>query len=329
MRKSAKNNARGIKMHTEDQKTLLQKFDELAAKLGSQNKACNQIGITAPVISALRNESYKGNVNDQFAKLEGYFKAKEEAAALPSAGSANRNFVPTSISTDVYSVIHNCRLQGGLAVACGKAGIGKTMGARRYIQDNPHDTIYIALNPCITTLRSLLRILCDRLSVSARTIDEMWIGVANKLRDGMVIIIDEAQHCPIRSLEMLRAFSDHFAEAGQTLGIALIGNAITISSWDGNKKAEYAQISSRMRQNRVYNTNAVTLDDIKILFPDLATHNRDQELELMLQVARDPQAAVRGAVNLYNNAIDNGDATYKGLVAMYKHMFGVLPRREG
>ena len=210
-------------MYTQEQQRALEQFDALAAKLGSQNKACAQVGISAAVMSPLKKGIYAGDANAQIDKLISYFRVKEEAATIASAGVLTE-YVPTSISRKVYDVIRNCQLKGGLAVACGDAGIGKTMAAKRFLHDHPNDTIYVALNPCLTTVKSLLKILCNKMNISDRTNDEMWLSLANKLRDGMVIVIDEAQHCPIRTLEALRALTDYFAEMGQTLGIAFIGN---------------------------------------------------------------------------------------------------------
>lgn len=303
-------------MYTQEQQRALEQFDALAAKLGSQNKACAQVGISAAVMSPLKKGTYLGDANAQIDKLISYFRVKEEAATIASAGVLTE-YVPTSISSKVYDVIRNCQLKGGLAVACGDAGIGKTMAAKRFLHDHPNDTIYVALNPCLTTVKSLLKILCNKMNISDRTNDEMWLSLANKLRDGMVIVIDEAQHCPIRTLEALRALTDYFAELGQTLGIAFIGNTETANAWGGKKKAEFAQISNRTRQKKVYSTALIRREDIQLLFPEL--RQRDPEIDFLLEVAHTPQA-IRGVVNLYSNALDNDNISYEGLVAMAKHM---------
>jgi DNA transposition AAA+ family ATPase len=304
---------------TTEQQALLAKFDELATREGSQNKACAKVGVKAPIISALKKGDYPGNVEAQYSKLDSYFSAKEAQAQLPSTQMVNRDYVPTTISRDVYNTIRNCQLQGGLADICGDAGVGKTMACKRFIRDYPNDAIYIALNPCITTLRSVLRLLCNSLNISdKRSNHDMWFSIAAKLRDGMVIIVDEKQHAPVRTVDMLRSFSDFFSERGQTLGIAMVGNIEKFGSRHGNT-SEMDQINNRTKNVRCYETKSVMPEDMILLFPDLADHKKEKELEFLLLVARSRQA-IRGAVNLYNNAIDNGDPTYTGLVAMAKHM---------
>lgn len=219
-------------MYTEEQQWALEKFDELAARMGSQNKACQTVGISAAIISPLKAGKYAGNADTQFEKLISYFKIKTEAAAAPAVTQVSSDYAPTSISSKVYDVIRNCHLQGGLAIACGDAGIGKTKAARKYLQDHPNDTIFVTLNPCLTTIKSLLKVLCSRLNVAAsRSNDEMWLQLAGRLRDGMVIIVDEAQHLPIRPLETLRALTDYFVDQGQTLGIVFISNSDSINNF--------------------------------------------------------------------------------------------------
>ncbi|MGE5494588.1 MAG: AAA family ATPase [Burkholderiales bacterium] len=304
---------------TEEQIWALEKFDALAAQVGSQNKACSVVGIKAAIISPLRKGTYQGDANAQFNKLISYFRTKEAAAAVSPPQMCE--YVPTSISTKIMDVIRNCQLKGGLAVACGAAGIGKTRAAKQYVHENPNDAIYLAVNPCLTSLRSFLRVLSNKLNVTERTIDEMWMSITNKLRDGMVIIVDEAQHLTIKTMEALRAFTDYFAERGQTLGVVFIGNTETITVTGGKKRAEFAQITNRTRQRKVYTTDQIRREDIQLLFPDLK--DEKMQIDFLLKIARTPQA-IRGAVNLYSNAVDNNNVTYEGLVAMAKHMEMVI-----
>lgn len=305
-------------MYTQDQLHILEQFDALVAKCGSQNKACELVGISAAVMTPLKKGTYNGSVTTQFDKLASYFKVKDAASAMPAARHTVAEYVPTSTSKQVYEVIRNCQLHGGLAVACGDAGIGKTKAAKQFVRDYPNDAIYIALNPCFKGMNSLLKLLCSKLNVmSDSTIDTMWLGLVQKLRDGQVLIFDEAQHLTIKTIEALRSISDYFAELGQTLGIVFVGNTETATIFGGKKRAEFAQIANRTRQRKVYSTAGITKGDMELLFPDLA--GKDMELDFLLGIAHSSQA-IRGAVNLYTNALDNEDTSYEGLVAMAKHM---------
>lgn len=300
-------------MVTSEQEWALKKFDELAQLTGSANKAGEQIGISAATISAIKGGKYRGNVDKQLNRLIDYFKTKEEA----SEAYSKNDYVKTSISSNVYETIRNCQLKGGLAIACGDAGVGKTQAAKQFAKEHSNNCIYISANPCIKSPKSVLKLLGGSLNVSAASLDELWLSIAAKLSDGMVIVIDEAQHLGIRTIETLRSFSDYFDAKNQTLGICFVGNQETVSRLGGKQKAEFSQIRNRTKQTKVFTVKQITKHDIELLFPALIGH--ESELEFLLKIAHSSQA-IRGAVNLYSNAYDNQNTTHKGLVAMAKFM---------
>lgn len=298
---------------TERQQWALDKFAELAAQLGSQKKAAARIGISDGSISSIRKGTYGADPTGYLDRLIAYFENKEAAAENYSP----KTYIRTSVSEDVYAVIRNCHLQGGLAIACGDAGIGKTEAAKQYAKDYSSGCIMLTANPCFRSAKSMMKLLGAELNASASAVDDLWLAIVNKLSDGTVIIIDEAQHLGIRTIETLRSFSDWFDSKGQTLGICFIGNQETVGRLGGKQKAELAQIRNRTKLTRTYSAQKITRDDIALLFPALS--GKDMELDFMLKIAHSQQA-VRGAVNLFANAYSNEDVSYKGLVSMAKDM---------
>lgn len=298
---------------TEKQRWALDQFAKLSEELGSQNKAGERTGISSATISAIKSGNYKGNVTNQLNRLIDYFETKEEAADTYT----QNGYVKTSVSNSVYNILKNCHLKGGLAISCGDAGIGKTQAAKEYAKDHPNNCIYISVNPCIKSAKAVMKLIGNNLNVSANSLDEMWLSIASKLNDGMVIIIDEAQHLGIKTIETLRSFTDYFDSKNQTLGICFIGNQETVTRLGGKQKAEFAQIRNRTKQTKIYTTKQITKKDMELLFPALV--GKESELEFMLKIAHSQQA-VRGAVNLFSNAKDNDNITLKGLVAMAKFM---------
>ncbi len=301
-------------MYTPEQNALLERVNALAEQEGSQNKACQLIGVSAAVISSIKNQKYKGDVNGVFNKLAEYFGVKAQAEQTYTEIA----YAETHISTQVYEIIRICQVKGGLAVACGDAGIGKTKAAKQYIKEHSN-SILMTINPCLTSIKSILKIIADKVGATPeRSRDELWFAIANKLSDGMVLIFDEAQHLTLKTIEVLRSFSDYFADKNQTLGICFIGNLETVNRM-GSKKAEFSQISNRTKQKTIYTVKQIQREDITKLFPILQTEQKNQEIDFLWRVAQSPQA-IRGAINLFSNAYDNENYTYKGLVAMAKHM---------
>jgi DNA transposition AAA+ family ATPase len=304
-------------MEQERISNALAKVEELKINQGlSQERAGKLIGVSGAVLSQLTSGKYKGDVDRMIKIIEDYFSVKEGFDDTYH----EVDYAETSISSKVYDTIKLCHIKGGLAIFSGDAGIGKTKAAKKYVADNPTNSIYIALNPCLTSIKAILKILASKIGARPeRSLDDMWLSIREKLSDGMVIIFDEAQHLPYKPIETIRAFADSFSEDGQTLGIVFIGNPETVRRLGAKQKAEFAQISNRTKQKLVYSTKQIKREDIELLFPILANKNMTAEIDFLWGIAQTEQG-LRGTVNLFGNAYDNNDYTLKGLAAMAKHM---------
>ncbi|MDE5620663.1 MAG: AAA family ATPase [Ruminococcus sp.] len=303
-------------MYTGEQLELLDKVETLKKEKNlSQNAVGQLIGVSGASLSQLRNGKYNANPQKIFDTLASYFEVKEKAKLTYS----EIGYAPTSISEQVYVTIALCQKKGGLAVACGDAGIGKTKAAQKFVTDNPSNSFLITINPCLTNTKSLLKTIADSIGAGQeKSNNELWHSITGKLSDGKVLIFDESQHLTVKAIEVLRSFSDYFNDKGQTLGICFIGNAETIIRM-GAKKAEFAQIANRTKQRKIYKNTEIQRDDICKLFPVLESGNMNSEIDFLLRVARTPQA-LRGAINLFSNAYDNDDISLKGLIGMARYM---------
>ncbi len=292
------------------QKRLEELIESLGGKEGGQTRAAQVIGYSTGTLSTYRNSKYNGDVTKLESRLQELFENQEEAAALHTA----IDYVPTSISQQVYETIRICHLKGSFTVECGDAGIGKTKAAKKYLADYPNSTIYISINPCFATVTSFFRYLCRELRLPIGTKDTMWLNIFDHLRGGKkVLIVDEAQHLPVTVIDALRDFFDKNEE----LGIILIGNPTTVTKRGGVQKQAYDQIDNRTRWTGIRRTTHITRNDIQLLFPSMAGQAKEIDL---LHVIAQTRAGVRGAVYLYSNAADNKDTSYDGLLAMAKAM---------
>lgn len=292
---------------------LQQRLREYIAECGSQSKAASAIGKSTAAISTYLSNTFKGNLENFEKHLEEIFENKKAAEQLKSA-SVGTVYKPTSISKGVYETIRLCHLKGGLAIECGDAGIGKTMACKKYAEDYPTSAIYVTVNPCLVTLSAFLKLLCrvQKITANGRK-DEMWMRLADSFEgERKVLIIDEAQHLPIKTIEAIRAFFD----SNPQLGICLVGNIETVTN-TGKSKEAFAQIRNRTKLTEVRHTSAIQSSDIEILFPAVATD--EKAINLLLGIARSEQG-IRGASNVFSNSVDNGNITYSGLIAMAKAM---------
>lgn len=290
-------------------KSLQARLEEYIAGIGGQRKAAAAIGYSEATISNYRNSKYIGDVAKLESRLRELLGNADAAAELATPDT----YVPTSISRGVYETIRLCHLKGGLAIECGDAGIGKTRAAQKYAEDYPNSSIYITVNPCLVTIAAFLKLLCRRLKIPTGRKDDMWMEAESHLHGGRkVLIIDEAQHLPIKTIEAIRAFYDSNPE----LGIIMIGNAETVTHGGAATRESFAQIRNRTKLTEIRRTTQITREDISMLFPALVG---EKEIDLLHVIAQSEQA-VRGAANLYSNAMDNDDISYAGLTAMARVM---------
>ena len=292
----------------------------------SQAKAAPMMGLSPTALSQYRNSKYdKGDIAETERKLEEFFRAYEEQMAATEKALPYRpvqDYIPTSISEDVSKLIRYCQIEKGMVIIHGDAGIGKTKGAEKFVRDNPAASVYIQATPSIGTLGNLLKIIARTLKVpECRNKLDLMLAIRDKLEGtNKVIIIDEAQHLQLRALEEIRAWADPNPITGKSgVGIALIGNTEVYTRMVGKQEARFAQLFSRIRMNRYYSTHKVTDDDVKKLFPKLAEDGMKKEMTFLHGICQS-KWGIRGAVNVYDNAINNENISYDGLYSMARNM---------
>lgn len=305
----------GKKIYSEQERAQLieRAYEELKKRGVSGNQADLILGVSGSILSGLKSGKYAGDQNKQLAILEKYFAANDYASGAPREGG----YVPTSISTDIYERIKNCKNKGGMAVACGDAGIGKTQAALKFLKDEPERTIYIAINPCIMSAGACLKQVAKKLGIKSRRNDELWQDVVNSIPDKSIIIFDEAQFLTMRTIEVFRAMMDYKKMRGDTLGIMFIGNVSTSGKIKGDSTADFAQIANRTRFPATFSTKDVTREDILLLFPKYKGY--DNEVEFLYRVARSREG-IRNTVQLVLEAENIGKSDYEGLINMAKFM---------
>lgn len=117
------------------------------------------------------------------------------------------SYKPTSISSEVYDTIRLCHLKGGLAIECGDAGIGKQWLVKVCRRLSGYCDLCVCKS-LLGNFECLLKLLCrtQKITATGRK-DEMWLRLADSFEgERKVLIIDEAQHLPIKTIEAIRAF---------------------------------------------------------------------------------------------------------------------------
>lgn len=226
-------------------------MDERGLSLSSVSRA---LGISTAALSQWLSGSYSGNVAKINDSVKGFLERQKERLKAPKKSI---EFVMTSAAKKVFEVARICHLDGEIGVCYGDAGLGKTDAVKEYARRNS-DVILIEADLGYTA-KVLFQELHKRLGMDGRgPIHELFDDVVAKLKDsGRLIIIDEAEHLPYRSLELLRRVYD---KAG--VGIMLVGMPRLIANLRG-KKGEYAQLYSRVGvASRLENLKAQDTENI-------------------------------------------------------------------
>lgn len=304
--------------------TLQKRLTEHMKEKGlSQARIAPMVGISPTALSQWRNGKYEGSIEDVESKVEEYLKLERDKRAAEAEKNSSqykslRGYIPTSISEDIYKLIQFCHFEKGMVIAHGDAGIGKTKGAERYYKENPTSTIYIQATPSSGTLGNLLKLLARELRINEKQPKlDLILAIKEKLEGAnKVIIIDEAQHLKLQALEEIRTLSDPNDISGtKGTGIVLIGNSEVYSKMLGKQEARFAQLFSRIRMNKYYTTKKIKKDDIKLIFEGAGNDVVD-----FLHGISQSKWGIRGAVNVYNNAVSSGDVTRMGLQNMAVNM---------
>lgn len=300
-------------MYTEEQEALLVKCRELADKVGGQNKAAELLGVNAGALSQLLAHTYAANPARQFEKIAAYFAVKDETAQ----SWKTVDYVDTYISTAAYDVLRLCQARGGISIICGDAGIGKTKAVEKYVKDHPTNAFMVTVNECFARSKPLLGLIADTIGAPhEKSMDGLWRSIVGKLSDGMILIIDESQNLSMKTVDMLRSFSDYFEARGQTVGICLVGNAETAGKF-GSRASALAQVKNRTKYTATFVSAKIQYSDIVKLFPNYRPGTDDMAIDFLLRIARTDQG-IRGCVNLVSSAHGNEDTSYEGLVETAK-----------
>lgn len=303
--------------YSEEQCALLKKLELFIISKGSAGNAGKALGVSPSILSGIRNCSYNGNTEEFFRNFESY--SQLEAEKKKTVIYRDIEYAPTSISETIYQTLRSVHLNGECEIITGDAGIGKTRSIRKYVSDYARNTIAITPSCTDGTVSGALMLLADELGVSAGgSLNTLNRAVCGKLHDGMLIIVDEAQHLNFKAVDHLRTISTGFTEKGKTLGIAFVGNPAFTKHFTDKKLSESGQVWDRAGFRPEFHTEDVNYEDMKLLFPELAAHKKEAELKFLLAISQTNGEGIRRAVIFYRNAYNSsgGNVTIDELASL-------------
>lgn len=294
-----------VHMSVEEAIEAIQIYKKESGK--TQAVIAKELDVSSGLLSSFLAGTYK-TPHTLVPKVEQLLNIAEQKEIAP----VEPDFVPTTVSDMVINAISYCHIQGKIAVIYGDAGVGKTMAINEYCKKNPL-AIKITVAPSYSSMSGVNELLAEKLGVRERVSRKIYAEIIAKLKgSGRVIVIDEAQHLTVRTLNHIRCLADESA-----IGIALIGNDEVYTKMKGSGRADFAQLFSRigMRKQVLTSTNSKT--DIKNVFSNVFD---DDAIELLYRISRTAYG-LRGAVNVYiNTAAVFGNIDASKIARMTKEM---------
>ncbi len=220
----------------QDLREQLKEFTE--SQGSSLNAVAKSLGISASALSQWLAGSYGGNVEKIDRAVKQFLERQQERLGKPKKEVP---FIMTSVARRIMEVIHNCHLDGEMGVIYGPSGLGKTWACREYTRRNT-DAILIEVDDRCARKPLFLRALHRGLGFDGNGRPEQILeDIVSRLKDsGRILIIDEAENLPYKTLEAIRRLWDFTG-----IGIVLVGMPRLVANLRG-KRGEYAQLYSRI-----------------------------------------------------------------------------------
>lgn len=203
----------------------------------TQASIARAIGVSSSALSQWLGGTYKGDIKGLEHAVTGFLQRDQERSekrrvVLP--------FVMTSAAGRIFDACRMAHLDGEIGVVIGDAGIGKTIAIKEYSARNS-DVLLIEADLGYTA-RDLFVELHKKCGLSGTgSINRMKDEVIAKLNgSGRLIIIDEAEHLPVRALDLVRRIND---KAG--VGILFCGLKRFMESLR-LKQADFAYLYTRV-----------------------------------------------------------------------------------
>jgi len=205
-------------------KLLTRVIDAARAAGWSKAEVARRSGVRESTFSQWTTGSYAGlltNVNDEVGR---WLDALEESSSLAASLPVAPKFIRTATGAEVFNVLLYAQLSAGFTMVVLPSGAGKTTACRHFVATRPHAWM-ATISPHTKTTHGMLIELASELDVHEHNPARLVRAIGRKLQrigEGTLLIIDEAQNLVPDAINQLRHFVDMYQ-----CGVALVGNEDT------------------------------------------------------------------------------------------------------
>ncbi|MBE2895486.1 AAA family ATPase [Pasteurellaceae bacterium HPA106] len=220
----------------------------------NQTQVARELGKSTAVINQYLKGTYAGRTEEVDEAVRRLLQRQKDKVV---ERRFKADFVPTLAAKKCLDVIRFAHVESDINVIIGAAGLGKTVALKEYVKQNP-DVVLVEVEPSCSP-KVLLKTLCQKLGVADTGANhELFVRITQKLCEGRLIIVDEAELLSVKSLECIRRIHDI-----TKCGVVLAGMPRLLINLKG-KYGELAQLYSRVGLLCDLG-NALPKDDIEML----------------------------------------------------------------
>ncbi|MBF0293248.1 MAG: AAA family ATPase [Nitrospinae bacterium] len=262
---------------------------ELERRNLSQNKAAQEIGISATALSQYLDGKYLGDKSNVERRLNRWLEEYRQRENLNGGIRQAPRWVETPTGKRILNKLTQAHYTPTMTVIYGGAGLGKTSSIMRYKETNNNVWVVTATpaSANISAFFEKISMVVGVKDVSYRSNSVARVEAAiNRHLEGRagLLIVDEAQALTEKALEGVRSIYD----AHTKLGLALAGNDRVYSRMTGGSRtAVFAQLFSRIGVQMDLRT--VTPGDVRALALAFGIAG-DAEIEYLVKISAKPGA---------------------------------------
>lgn len=233
--------------------TLTDQVKQLIKDKGfTQAQIAKECGFSGGALSSYFKGTYGGDNDKIEVALQSWLDGQtKKTATFVSAP----DFVDTPTAAKIFADFDFVKMFGKMGVVYGASGVGKTQAARQYTKAN-NNVWMITARPSICTINEVLYEMALALGISdaPKRAGKLSRMLKIKLAGTRgLMIIDEADHLPLKVLEELRILQED-----SEVGFMLIGNDKVYTQMQGgfNQRHEFARLWSRNAKRQSVQKNS-------------------------------------------------------------------------
>ncbi|RKR03603.1 AAA family ATPase [Maricaulis maris] len=224
---------------------LVKRVNDLADARGwSKAEVSRRSGIAQGTLSQYLSGKYAGSYEAISGKIRNWLDQADAVEELAASVPVSPDFLDLGFAQSVMSTLAIAQVMPAMVMITADAGNGKTMAARRYVETRAN-TFLVTMTPHTRSIHNMLAEIAAEIGVEEKSSGKLVRAIGKRVErvgDGTLLIIDEAQNLSDEAINQLRCFVDNYR-----CGIALVGNRETygrFASW--GQGDQYGQLRRRV-----------------------------------------------------------------------------------